>query len=83
MSRRDKSEGARDERVRAVGGEIGWLKGSAADPADHGVRHIALCERNLWGRREVAIPVTAVASLDGGVRLTITNKLVEELPPLA
>jgi hypothetical protein len=45
------------------------------------VRHIALGEGNLWGRREVAIPVSAVASLDDGIRLNITNKQVEELPP--
>jgi hypothetical protein len=78
-----KSEAARNEHVHAVDGEIGWLKGFAVDPADHGVTHILLREGHLWGRREVAIPVSAVASLDDGIRLNITKKQVEELPPRA
>jgi hypothetical protein len=31
---------------------------------------------------QVAIPVSAVASLDTGIRLNITKKQVEDLPPL-
>ena len=43
---------------------------------------ILLKEGHLWGRKEVAIPVSAVASLDAGIRLNITRKQVEDLPPL-
>jgi sporulation protein YlmC with PRC-barrel domain len=72
----------RHESVHAVDGEIGRVEGFAVDPADHRVTHILLQEGHLWGRKEVAIPVSAVASLDTGIRLNITKKQVEELPPL-
>jgi len=75
------SEVADHERIHAVDGEIGQLKGFAVDPAGHSVTHVLLREGHLWGRREVAIPVSAVASLDDGIWLNITKKQVGELPP--
>ncbi len=76
------TEVERHESVHAVDGEIGRVDGFVVDPADHQVTHILLQEGHLWGRKEVAIPVSAVASLDAGVRLRITKKQVEDLPPL-
>jgi len=75
------SEVAAHERVHAVDGEIGRLKGFAVDPADHRVTHVLLREGHLWGHKEVAIPVSAVVSVDYGIRLNLTKKQVEELPP--
>ena len=75
------SEVAAHERVHAADGEIGRLKGFAVDPADHRVTHVLLREGHLWGRKEVAIPVSAVASVDDGIWLNFTKKQVEELPP--
>jgi sporulation protein YlmC with PRC-barrel domain len=75
------SEVARHERVHAVDGEIGQLKGFAVDHADHQVTHVLLREGHLWGRKEVAIPVSAVVSVADGIQLNITKKQVEELPP--
>jgi hypothetical protein len=72
----------RHERVHAVDGEIGQVEGFVVNRADHKVTHVLLKEGHLWGRKEVAIPVSAVASLDTGIRLNITKKQVEELPPL-
>jgi Amino acid permease len=37
---------------------------------------------HLWGRKQVAIPVSAVASIDDGIRLNITKRQVEDLPPV-
>jgi len=76
------AEVERHESVHAVDGEIGRVEGFVVDPADHQVTHILLQEGHLWGRKEVAIPVSAVASLDAGVRLNITKKQVDDLPPL-
>jgi len=45
------------------------------------VTHILLREGHLWGRRDIAIPVSAVTSADPIIRLNITKKQVEELPP--
>ena len=75
------SEVADHERVHASDGEVGRLKGFAVDPADHRVTHVLLREGHLWGHKEVAIPVSAVASLDDGIWLNITKKQAEELPP--
>jgi hypothetical protein len=46
------------------------------------VTHVLLKEGHLWGRRQVAIPVSAVASVDDGIRLKITKQEVEDLPPV-
>jgi len=75
------SEVARHERVHATDGGIGRLNGFAVDPADHRVTYVLLREGHLWGRKEVAIPVSAVASVDDGIWLNLTKKQVEELPP--
>jgi sporulation protein YlmC with PRC-barrel domain len=76
------TEVERHEGVHASDGEIGRVEGFVVDRASHQVTHILLQEGHLWGRKEVAIPVSAVASVDDGIRLSITKKQVEDLPPL-
>ena len=76
------TEVERHESVHAVDGEIGRVEGFIVSPADHRVTHVLLQEGHLWGRRQVAIPVSAVASVDAGIRLNITKKEVEDLPPV-
>jgi hypothetical protein len=46
------------------------------------VTHVLLQEGHLWGRKEVAIPIGAVASTVGGIRLTIAKQQVRDLPPV-
>lgn len=75
------SEVDRNDPVHCTDGEIGQVKGFMIDPVDHKVTHILLQEGHLWGRKKVAIPVSAVTSIDAGIRLSITKKQVEELPP--
>ena len=70
------------ERVHAVDGEIGRIQGFLVDPGDHRVTHVLLQEGHVWGRKEVAIPIRTVTGFDGGIRLNITKKQVEELPPV-
>jgi len=72
----------RHESVLAMDGHIGQVEGFVVDPADQKVTHVLLKEGHLWGRRQVAIPVSAVASVDAGIRLNITKQQVEDLPPL-
>jgi sporulation protein YlmC with PRC-barrel domain len=71
------------EPVHAVDGEIGRVQGFLLDPDDHRVTHVLLQEGHFWGRKEVAIPMSAVTGFDGGIRLNITKKQVEELPPVS
>jgi sporulation protein YlmC with PRC-barrel domain len=77
------TEVERHEGVHASDGEIGRVEGFVVDRESHKVTHILLQEGHLWGRKEVAIPVSAVASVDAGIRLSITKKQVEDLPPLS
>jgi hypothetical protein len=70
------------ETVHAVDGEIGRVQGFLVDPGDRRATHVLLKEGHFWGRKEVAIPISAVTGYDGGIRLNITKKQVEELPPV-
>src|SRR5689334_842367 len=76
------TEVERHQSVHAVDGEIGQVEGFVVDPADNRVTHVLLQEGHMWGRKEVAIPVSAIASVDAGIRLNITKQQVEDLPPL-
>jgi sporulation protein YlmC with PRC-barrel domain len=50
-------------------------------PLDHRVTHVLLQEGHLWGRREVAIPASAVTKVENGIWLNLTKEQVEDLPP--
>jgi len=77
------AEVARHEHVRAVDGEIGQVEGFVVNSADHAVTHVLLKEGHLWGRKQVAIPVSAIASVTDGIQLSITKEQVKELPPVS
>lgn len=72
----------RGEHVRATDGLIGRVQGLVIDPDRGQVTHVLLQEGHLWGRREVAIPISAVAELNGGIWLRIAKQDVEDLPPV-
>lgn len=70
----------RGEPVHASDGEIGKVEGLVIEAEEHRVTHVLLQEGHLWGRKEVVIPIAAVAKVDGGIRLSITKQEVHELP---
>jgi hypothetical protein len=74
------TEVGRGESVHAIDGHIGRVQGFLVS-GDNQVTHVLLEEGHLWGRKEVAIPISAVAEVDDGIRLSITKKQVEDLPP--
>lgn len=76
------SELRHGERVHALDGEIGEVEGFVVNPDDDRVTHVLLKEGHLWGRKEVAIPVSAVRGVENGIMLNLTKKQVEELPAL-
>jgi sporulation protein YlmC with PRC-barrel domain len=76
------SEVERHEHVHAVDGEIGHVEGFVVDSAEH-VTHVILQEGHLWGRKQVAIPVSAIESVTDGIRLNITKEQVGNLPPVS
>jgi sporulation protein YlmC with PRC-barrel domain len=69
--------------VHAVDGEIGRVQGFLVNPGDDRVTHVLLQEGHPWGRKKVAIPISAVTRVDAGIRLNLTKEQVGELPPVA
>jgi sporulation protein YlmC with PRC-barrel domain len=70
----------RGEPVHALDGEIGRVEGVRVDPGDHRVTHVLLAEGHLWGRKDVAIPASAVTKVENGIWLNLTKEQVEDLP---
>ena len=67
--------------VHAVDGAIGRVQGFRVNPGDDRVTHVLLQEGHLWGRKKVAIPISAVTGVDYvGIRLNLTKEQVGELP---
>ena len=73
----------RDLTVCATDGEIGQAQGLVVEPAGHHVTHVLLQEGHLWGRKEVAIPISAVTKIGTLlIHLSLTRHQVEDLPPV-
>ena len=73
--------------VSCSDGPCGELTRLVVDPAPravthgHRVTHILLDEGHLWGKRTVAIPISAVADFSDGIRLSLAQDEVRDLPP--
>ncbi len=78
----DEVEVRRGEHVQATDGPVGRVQGLVIDPGSHHVTHVLLQEGHLWGRKEVAIPIGAVTGADDGIRLNLTTRQVQDLPPV-
>ncbi|MDQ2811023.1 MAG: hypothetical protein M3Z75_03855 [Actinomycetota bacterium] len=63
-------------------GISGRVQGLVIDPGSRHVTHVLLQEGHLWGRKDVAIPISAVTGVTDGVQLRITRQAVQELPPV-
>jgi sporulation protein YlmC with PRC-barrel domain len=62
--------------------EIGRIHGLVIDTGSHHVSHVLLEEGHLWGRKQVAIPISAVTRVGDIIRLNISREQVEDLPPV-
>jgi sporulation protein YlmC with PRC-barrel domain len=72
----------RGEDVHATDGHIGRVDGLVIDPDSHHVTHVLLQEGHLWGRKEVAIPVSAVRRVADRIEVSLPKQQVQELPPV-
>ena len=70
----------RGDRVHASDGEIGKVEGLVVEPTAGHVTHVLLQEGHLWGRKQVAIPMTAVEKMDNGVSVSLSKREIEALP---
>ncbi len=72
----------RGDRVIAIDGEIGRVQGLVIAGPDHQVTHVLLQEGHLFGRKDVAIPISAVTTVDDGIQLNISKRQVKDLPAI-
>lgn len=70
----------RGEKVSTTDGDIGHVQGLVIDSASHHVTHVLLQEGHLWGRKDVAIPISAVAKVTAGIQLNLSKQQVQNLP---
>jgi hypothetical protein len=70
------------EPVHATDGAIGRVQGLAVNPSDHHVTHVLLDDGHLWGKKRVAIPISAVDHVDDSVRLNLAKDQVRDLPAI-
>ncbi|MGO9874568.1 MAG: PRC-barrel domain-containing protein [Acidimicrobiia bacterium] len=70
----------RGQHVHATDGNIGWVQGLVIDPDNHHVTQVLLQQGRLWNRKEVAIPIDAVAAFDDGIQLNLTKQDLDDLP---
>ena len=69
--------------VRATDGDIGQVQGVVVQPGGHQVTHVLLQEGHMRGRKEVAIPIGAVAKIGTLlIHLSLTRHQVKDLPPV-
>lgn len=70
-------------KVRASDGQIGLVGGLIPDEGGEEATHLMLQEGHVWGKKEVAIPFSAVDRVEGDtVYLKLDKKAVEKLPSL-
>lgn len=72
----------RGVHVQATDGPVGKVEGLVIDQGSDHVTHILLQEGHLWGRKQVAIPIGAVTTLDDGISVSMSKREVGDLPPV-
>ena len=72
----------RGQPVLATDGAIGHVQGLVVHPESGHVTHVLLQEGHLWGKKEVAIPIGAIASTRDGIQLKLSKHEVQDLPPV-
>jgi len=72
----------RGDQVHATDGPIGRVQGVVIDRSDHRMTHVLLQEGHLWGKKDVAIPLTAVTGVTDGIVLNLSRDEVKDLPPV-
>ena len=67
--------------VGATDGKIGQVQGMVVELGGHQVTHVLLQKRHMRGRKEVAIPISAVTKIGTLlIYLSLTKHQVKDLP---
>jgi hypothetical protein len=71
----------RGARVHASDGKVGWVDEFVVIPTNGEITHLLLREGQLWGCKEVTIPITAIDRIDGKtVHLRLNKQEIRALP---
>ena len=71
----------RGSDVMAADGKIGSIDEFVVNRESGSITHIVLRDGHLWGKRDITVPLTEVAKIEGGtVTLKMNKKSVESLP---
>jgi hypothetical protein len=71
------------DAVHCKDGWIGSVDGLVIDPGSEHVTHVILQEGHLWGSKHVAIPIGAANRVENEIRVDLTKKEIEALPPVS
>jgi hypothetical protein len=70
--------------VEATDGYIGRLDEFVIEPTDRHITHIVLREGHFWNKKELTLPLSAIAEMDEDtVRLKLDKKTVKSLPAVS
>jgi sporulation protein YlmC with PRC-barrel domain len=73
----------RGTRIAATDSDVGVLEELMLDPQSGNVTHLILQEGHLWGKREIALPLSSIDRVDEDtVYLKLDRKAVEDLPAI-
>ena len=73
----------RELTVRATDADIGQIQGLVVEPGGHQVTHVLLQKGHMPGRKEVAIPISAVTKIGTMlIHLSLSKRQVKDLPPV-
>lgn len=72
----------RGESVHASDGEIGKVEGLVVEPTSGHVTRVLLQKGHLWGRKDVAIPISAVTRMEKGISVSMSKEEIGALPPV-
>ena len=71
-----------DEQVKGTDGPVGRVSGLAVDLENHSITHVLVEAGHLWGKREVAIPITNVDHIGISVHVALTRQQIGDLEPI-
>lgn len=71
-------------QVVTDGDKVGKLDALVLDPESGELTHFLMRKGHLWGKKDVAIPITAVTFTDSdSIHINVDKKAIEELPAVS
>lgn len=71
----------RGMKVEATDGKIGQVEALVVEPENWDITHLTLQEGHFWGKREIAVPISAVDRVaEDTIYLKLDKQEVESLP---